>query len=192
MSTGRTPNPTDRLTNTAQDLPQSTGVPAEENAPQPAVDLADDLAGIISNQADVLAQRLVYHCQTLFGVGAMSVDYVNAKNSVLVIANALRNKSEKVAVQTLTRLGTAQNPQINDSTLPFKNNSQVAGLLEGLLMDAAMQAYADYPGKQKEARLLLDSYAQAANEQMQRQSRALGPVSVQGAQGAGAGPNARS
>lgn len=183
MSTGTTPNPTDG---------SASGAAAADAGAQTPFDLAEDLAGIISGQADVLAQRLVYHCQTMFGVGAMSVDIVNAKNSVLVFANSLRNKSDKLAVGTLTRLGTGQNAQINDGTLPFKNNSQVAGLLEGLLLDAAMTAYRDDAGKQKEARLLLDSYSQAANEHLQRQSRALGPVSAQGAQGAGAGPNARS
>ncbi|MEO5953409.1 MAG: hypothetical protein ABIQ44_13170, partial [Chloroflexia bacterium] len=187
MSTGTTPNPPDRATNVApkmeapaQELGGAGDAGTMEQAP---FDLAEDLAGIISGQADVLAQRLVYHCQTMFGVGAMSVDIVNARNSVLVFANSLRNKSDQLAVGTLTRLGSAQNAQINDTTLPFKNNSQVAGLLEGLLIDAAMTAYRDDAGKQNEARLLLDSYSQAANEHLQRQTRALGPVSSQGAQG---------
>ncbi len=131
MSTGNTPNPPDRPTNIA---PKDEGQASEQAAPadtatQAPFDLADDLARVISEQADVLAQRLVYHTQTLFGVGAMSVDVVNARNSVMVFANALRNKSEQLAVGTLAMLGTGQNAQINDGTLPFKNNSQVAGAI---------------------------------------------------------------
>lgn len=191
MSTGNTPNPPDRPTNQAPEpatpaVSDATGPQAE---PQQPFNLAEDIARILTEQADVLAQRLVYHTQTMFGVGATGVDVVNARNSVLVVAHALRNRSESGAVSTLVGLGTAQNAQINDATLPFQNNSQVAGLLEGLILDTAQQAYRDDPARLREARLLLDSYSQAANEHLQRQSRAL---TIHGAQGPGAGANARS
>src|SRR4051794_21177353 len=119
MSTGHTPNPPDRLTNRAPEpatpaIPDATAPQAE---PQQPFNLAEDIARILTEQADVLAQRLVYHTQTMFGVGATGVDVVNARNSVLVVANALRNRSENVAVSTLVGLGTAQNAQINDATL---------------------------------------------------------------------------
>lgn len=194
MTTGNMPNPPDRLTNQAP-----AEAAASQTQPDPSVeaaqapfDLAVDIARIISEQADVIAQRLVYHTQLLNGVSAMSVDIVNARNSVVVFANALSTGSQQAAVQTLASTGTAQNAQINDMTLPFKNNSQVAGLLEGLILDAATQAYRDNPARQREARLLLDTYAQAANEHLQRQSGALVAVSAQAAQWTGAGPNARS
>ncbi|MGA7732565.1 MAG: hypothetical protein WCD37_14995 [Chloroflexia bacterium] len=194
MTTGNMPNPPDRLTSMAptEGARAQTQTEPEAGEPQQPLDLAGDIARIITEQADVLAQRLVYHTQLLFGVSAMAVDIVNARNSVLVVANAVRNRSEKQAVGTLVNVGTPQNAQINDGTLPFKNNSQVAGLLEGLILDTVSQAYRDDPARQREARLLLDTYSQSANEQLQGQSSALGPVMVQGSQGIGANPNARS
>ena len=194
MTTGNMPNPPDRLTNQApaEAARAQTQVAPEDGQTLSAFDLADDIGRIITEQADVLAQRLVYHTQLLFGVGALGVDVVNARNSVLVVANALRNRSEDLAVSTLVNVGTPQNAQINDATLPFQNNSQVAGLLEGLILDVVMQAYRDDPARQHDARLLLEAYFQAANEYLLRRSRALAPVTPQGGQGIGAGPNARS
>src|SRR5215213_9600763 len=172
MTTGNMPNPPDRLTNQAPtegaQAQTQPGIEAEE-APT-TFDLASDVANIIAGQVDVLAQRLVYHTQLMYGVGALGIDVVNARNSVVVFANALRNGTEQSAVRTLVSTGTAQNPQINDMTLPFKNSGQVAGLLEGLIIDAVMFAYRDDPARQLAARLLIDSYAQAANEQLQRQA----------------------
>jgi hypothetical protein len=191
------PNPPDRPTNAAPaEAAEATTQPTEaapaDGQSQPPFDLAEDIAGIITEQADVLAQRLAYHTQLLFGVSAHGVDVVNGRNSVMVAANALRNRSQTLAVGALVNLGTPQNAQINDGTLPFKNNSQVAGLLEGLILDAVTQAYRDDPARQQEARLLLDGYWQAANEQLQSRSRGLSAVTTQGSQGMGPGPNARS
>jgi hypothetical protein len=194
MTTGNMPNPPDRLTNQAPtEAAKAQTQPGIEAGEAPTTfDLASDVATIIEGQVDVLAQRLVYHTQLMYGVGALGVDVVTARNSVVVFANALRNGTEQAAVHTLVCTGTSQNPQINDMTLPFKNNGQVAGLLEGLILDAVMFAYRDDPARQHDARLLIDSYAQAANEQLQRQTRSLGPVGAQAAQGSGGHPNARS
>jgi hypothetical protein len=193
MTTGNMPNPPDRLTNQAPtEAAQAQTQPTPDGQEQVPFDLAADIARIIAEQADVLAQRLNYHSQLLFGVSAHGVDVVNARNGVVVVANALHNRSDNAAVAALVNLGTPQNPQINDATLPFKNNSQVAGLLEGLILDTVVQAYRDDPARQREARLLLENYWQAANEQLHSRSRALGPVTTQGSQGMGPGPNARS
>ncbi len=194
MTTGTTPNSPDRPTNqappdTAQ--PQAPA-PSADGQPQQPFDLPGDIARIITEQADVLAQRLAYHSQLLFGVGATGVDIVNARNSVMVVANALQKSSEDLAVDTLVSLGTPQNPQINDATLPFRNNSQVAGMLEGLILDTVSQAYSDALDRLRDARLLLDAYFQKANEQLQRRTRALGTITTQGSQGMGPRPNARS
>jgi hypothetical protein len=176
MSTGKMPNPPDSLTGKvpaqAAEAQAQADPQAEASAQQP-FDLASDLASIIEAQADVIAQRLVYHSQVQFGVSAQGVDVVNARNSTLIVANALRNKADKQMISTLVDLGTAQRPQINDATLPFRNNGLTAGLLEGLLLDVATQAYRDNPDRTKEAKLLLNGYFQAANERIENPSTAL-------------------
>lgn len=164
MSTGNTPNPPD--------------TPTGDTSPS----LAADVAGIIEREADTLAQRLVYHSQTMYGVGAVGVDVVSARNSALVFANALRNNATAQADHTLMNVGESQAVQINDGTLPFKNNVQVAGLLEGLIIDTVARAYAEDPATVRAARTMLDGLFQSANEKMQHQSRALVQLH---------GPNAR-
>jgi hypothetical protein len=181
MTTGQTPNPPDSLTNQAPPAANDAAPPKQQTTPpgggnqaeSAPASLAEDVARIIEGQADVIAQRLVYHSQTLFGVSATGVDIVNARNSVLVVANALRNRAESQAVNTLANLGDPQIAQINDATLPFMSNNQVAGLLEGLLLDTVTQAYRDDPSRIREARLLLDSYFQAANEYLQSVPKSL-------------------
>ncbi|HST04210.1 MAG TPA: hypothetical protein VLQ48_05680 [Chloroflexia bacterium] len=176
MSTGHMPNPPDRPTRKVPEQAadaQAQADPQAQAPAQPPFDLASDLASIIEAQADVIAQRLTYHNQMLFGVSAQAVDVVNARNSTLIVANALRNKADKQMISTLVDLGTAQRPQINDATLPFRHNGLTAGLLEGILLDVASMAYRDNPDRTKEARLLLNGYFQAANERIENPSRAL-------------------
>lgn len=184
MSTGNMPEMPDQPTSKAptqsaeaqtQANPQLDASPqqAQAPAPQQPFDLASDMAGIIEAQADVIAQRLNYHTQTLFGVSAQGVDVVNGRNSILILANALRNNADKQAISTLVNLGTAQMPQINDATLPFRTNSLVAGLLEGLVLDVVTQAYQNDPDRTKAARLLLNGYFQAANEHLENPGTAL-------------------
>lgn len=182
MSTGSKPNTPEQPTSQA---PAQTAP-----ATQAPFDLASDIAGIIEAQADVIAQRLAYHSQVLFGVSAQGVDVVNGRNSTLIVANALRNDAEKQAISTLVNLGTSQTPQINDATLPYHNNSLAAGLLEGLLLDVVAQAYQSNPDRTKEARLLLDGYFQAANERLENPTRALGSLAPQSNQSLTPDPNA--
>src|SRR4029079_16515541 len=125
--------PTESAKAQTQGNPAPDASPQQAPAPEQPFNLASDMAGIIEAQADVIAQRLNYHTQTLFGVSAQGTDVVNGRNSTLILANALRNNADKQAISTLVDLGTAQLPQINDATLPFKTNSLVAGLLEGLV-----------------------------------------------------------
>lgn len=181
MSTGSKPNPPEQPTGQA---------PAQ--ATQAPFDLASDIAGIIEAQADVIAQRLAYHSQVLFGVSAQGVDVVNGRNSTLIVANALRNDAEKQAISTLVNLGTSQTPQINDATLPYHNNSLAAGLLEGLLLDVVAQAYRNNLDRTKEARLLLDGYFQAANKRLENPTRALESLAPQSSQSFIPDPNAHS
>jgi hypothetical protein len=70
-------------------------------------------------------------------------------------------------------LGTAQRPQINDATLPFRTNNLVAGLLEGIVLDIVSKAYQSDPSRIEAARLLLNGYFQAANERLENPSRAI-------------------
>ena len=194
MTTGRVPNPPDRLTSQFPTQgADATTQPGIEAAPaEQPLTLTEDMARIIAEQSDSLAQRLVYHVQLLYGPGAFAIDIVSARNCAIVISNALRSGTHQAAVDSLMRLGSPQNAQINDNTVPFKNNAQVAGLFEGLLIDVMQLAYRDDPARLSAARLLLESISQEANEQLQRQSRALGPVSAEAAQWTGGHPNARS
>src|SRR6478672_286539 len=128
MSTGNMPNPPDMLTSQVppgdpQTQNAATASPAD-TAPAPAqpASLGGDMAAILEREADVLAQRLVYHCQIMYGVGAVAIDIVNARNAALVFANALRNGATGVAEYTLVDLGDPQLVQVNDGTVPFKNN----------------------------------------------------------------------
>ena len=104
----------------------------------------------------------------------------------LIVANALRNGSNSAAVNTLANLSDAQISQVNDRTLPFKVGSQIAGLLEGLLADSVTRAFKDDPGKQREARVMLERIFQAANEKALAQPKGLVAF-----QAPGPGPNAR-
>lgn len=183
MSTGNMPNPPETPTSQVppgdpqtQNAATAASAPTDSdtaNAPAQPASLAEGIAAILEREADTTAQRLVYHCQIMYGVGAVGVDPVNARNSVLVLANALRNGAGDQAEETLIGLGDPQFTQINDGTLPFKNNAQVAGLFEGLVMDAVSRAYADDPARVKEARSLLDGIFQPANERMQQIARRL-------------------
>jgi len=181
MSTDNMPNRPDAPTGRAPDgNPQTqdaaatsvTSEAAPEAAPAP-FNLAEDVASIIESNADILAQRLVYHSQIMFGVGAIGVDVVNARNLALVLANSIRNGADVQAEQALVGLGEPQLVQINDGTLPFKNNSLVAGLFEGLVLETLSRAYADNPDRLNEARTMLNDIFQPANETMQSMTRYL-------------------
>jgi hypothetical protein len=185
------PNPPDHLSTQAaagdvkgQDGGVATPV---EGTTEGATSLGADMARILVEDADVLAQQMVYHSQIMFGVSAMGTDAVNARNSVLVIANALRNGTNAPAVHALANLGDAQIAQVNDRTLPCKMGTQVAGLLEGLLLDSIGRAYKDDSDKQREARTMLERIFQAANEKAWAQPKGLVAF-----QAPGPGPNARS
>jgi hypothetical protein len=193
MTTGNMPNPPDHLSTqaTAGDVQgQATadipGVGDVGTATQEAPTLGVDMARILEEEADVLAQQMVYHSQIMFGVGAMGTDAVNARNSVMIIANALRNGANAPAVHTLANLADAQISQVNDRTLPFKTHSQIAGLLEGLLLDSISRGYKDDSHKQREARAMLDGIFQKANERAWVTSKGLVAF-----QAPGPHPNAR-
>jgi hypothetical protein len=192
MSTGNMPNPPDMpTTQIPPGDPQTQNAAAGASTAPTAqpLSLAEEIATIIERDADVLAQRLVYHSQMMYGVGAVGVDIVNARNSALVLANALRNRASGQGEQTLINLGDPQITQVNDATLPFKNNAQVTGLFEGLVNDTISRAFADDASRSGEARILLAGIFQPANERMQTITRmmtsgadlkALGPGMVEG------------
>ncbi len=196
MTTGNMPNPPDQLTTqaTERDVQGQATAQATENVIGEAHDdtqmgsgISADIARILEEDADVLAQQMVYHSQMMFGVSATGTDGVNARNSVLVIANALRNGTDAPAINALANLGDAQIAQVNDRTLPFKMGSQVAGLLEGLLLDSISRALKDDTAKQKEARAKLDEIFQRANDH----AWAI-PKGLIAFQAPGPGPNART
>ena len=194
MTTGNMPNPTDHLSTQAatgdvqgQATEVVPGDPTDNASTAGGSALGADIARILEEDAAVLAQQMVYHSQIMFGVGATGTDTVNAHNSVLIIANALRNGASGPAVHALANLGEAQISQVNDRTLPFKMGSQVAGLLEGLLLDSISRAYKDDTGKQREARALLEGIFQEANERAWATPKGLIAF-----QAPGPGPNART
>jgi hypothetical protein len=149
-------------------------------------DIGADIARVIEEQIDIIVQRQVYHTQLMFGVGGLGTDPVNARNAALTIAQALRDKTTENVTYTLANLGDAQMSQINDHTTPFNFNQQVAGLLEGILVDTVSQAYKGNPMRQHEARTMLEQLFIDANEQMEAR-----PKSSLVFQLASAGTNAR-
>jgi hypothetical protein len=169
---------------------QKADAPVESPEAAPAeapFSLPADMARILREQADTLAQQLSYHSQLLLGVSAMGTDVVNARNTVLTLANAIENNTAHEAEHALTHLGSGQTSQVNDRTLPFQLNSQVAGLLQGLVLDSLSRAYAVEPSRAKEMRAMLEPLFQSANERALTQPRHMVLW-----QAPGPHPNARS
>jgi hypothetical protein len=191
MSTGNMPNPPDAPTSQVppgDPQAQSAATSTAGSPPSPATpafNLAEDIAGIIEREADILAQRLLYHSQTMYGVGAVGVDIVNARNAAMVLANALRNSADMQAEESLFGIGEPQVVQVNDATLPFKNNGQVAGLFEGLVLETLSRAYADNPDRLQQARALLEGIFQPANERMEQINRLMTNIASMKALGSG-------
>src|SRR5437867_3126494 len=132
---------------------QTTVPPAEEAAsPSQAepVPLGEEIARIIEEQIEIIVQRQVYHTQLMFGVSGLGTDPVNARIAALTIARALRNDTPEIVHSTLANLGDAQISQINDHTTPYNFNPQVAGLLEGILVDTVSQQMKDDPARRRE------------------------------------------
>jgi hypothetical protein len=168
------PKPPDQPTNqTATSAVEAQGtVPADQAAPPaPAalLPLNEDMARIIEEQVDIITQRQVYHTQLLFGVSGIGTDPVSARSSTLTIARGLRNNTPEIVKSSLANLGDAQLSQINDHTTPFNFNQQVAGLLEGILLDTVYQQMRDDPARLGEARMLLEQLFVDANEEMEKQ-----------------------
>ncbi len=193
MSTEHIPNPptnpTAQTTDAgvkAQSAPTAQPPAVEAQAAQALLPLGADMARIFEEQSDIISQRLVYNTQVLMGVSALGSDPVSARDTTLVVANALRNGNPDAIERTLVNLGDAQVAQINDKTSPLKLNSQLAGLLEGILLDTVSRAYSADPARLREARTMLDNLFLPANEVMQSQPRAMVEF-----QAPGPGPNAR-
>ena len=167
MTTGNMPNPPDQPTTQVVPSDSSSGTEIgtiPEQAAALPVSLADDMALIIEKQGDVIAQKQLYHSQLLLGVSALGTDVVSAKESALMMAHAIRNSDTSSAMHTLVNLGDPQFSQVNDRTLPYRFNSQMAGLLQGIIMDEIAQAYRADPGKANEARVMLARLFESAEE----------------------------
>lgn len=152
----------------AQSAPEQTALP--DAAPQ--LPLNEDMARILEEQIDLIVQRQMYHSQMMVGVSALGSDSVSARNTVLTVAGALRQGSAEGVEYALVNLGDSQISQINDHTLPFKFNAQVAGLLEGLIIDTLAQAYRADPARAREARSTLEAMFLDANEEAEKQHKA--------------------
>ena len=165
MSTGHMPNPPDHLTSQTGQTVADQAAPVEgPSAEAPPLSLAEEMARIIEEQADVIAQKQLYHAQTMVGVSAVGTDVVNARNAALVIADALRTGDHTRVEHVLANLGDPQVSQVNDRTLPFRFNLQIAGLLEGIIIETISTAYAGDSARIGEARLMLEQVFQPANE----------------------------
>lgn len=190
MSTGHMPNPPDHLTaqatnqdvkgqTTAGTQPQAAQANTGQTATEPQAEVApqlplnEDMARIIEGHVGVIAQRLVYNSQMLFGVGGLGTDPVSARDIPLAVAEALKQQVAAPGVYALVNAGDAQIVQVNDRTFPYRFNSQIAGLLEGILMDTISYAYKDDRARQKEARTLLSGLFIAANDELQLQAKAI-------------------
>jgi hypothetical protein len=181
MSTGHTPNPPDHLTTqaTQRDV-QGQDAGSEQlhaDAQQQPLSLGADIARILEEQVDIIAQKQIYHSQMMVGVAALGSDPVNARNTVLTIATALRNEGATALEHSLVKLADPQAAQINDRTLPYRFNAQMAGMLEGILIQTVSEAYGNDPTRLKEARLMLERLFAPANEEMQSSTKA--PPSLQ-------------
>jgi hypothetical protein len=184
------PNPPDqptKLTPAGDPQTQLAATEATETAVQAPLPLNADVARVLEEQVDTIAQRQVYHSQMMFGVSGIGTDPVSGVNVVRAIANALRNGSDNAAIYALVHLGDPQTNQINDHTTPFNFNPQIAGLLEGILVDTIRQAYRDDPERQQEARSMLERIFVEANEQMTMQPKAMLAFQAPGPR-----PNARA
>ena len=176
MTTGHTPNPPNHLTTQATDRDvhgQEVAPDVQPGGTEQPLSLGGDMARIIEGQIDIITQRLVYHSQMMFGVGGMGSDPVTARNTTLIVADALRNQRQEDVEHALVNLADPMLVQINDRTTPYKVNAQVEGILEGILVDTISKAYQDDPARVREARVMLESLFQVANEQMQAQSKAM-------------------
>ena len=196
MSTDHMPNPPDQPTKLADQssaqtqaaapvAAQATAAPtgpaievgAEAQAQvqaepaAPALSLAEDIARVLEEQVDVIVQRQNYHSQLLLGVSGIGTDVVNARNSTLTMANALRNSRPDQVIFTLSNLGDAQRVQINDQSMPFKFNAQIAGLFEGIILDTVSSAFKADAARQAEARVMLETLFVEANEALEGQSK---------------------
>lgn len=140
---------------------------------EPVAPLNEEIAGIIEDRLGTIAQQLVYHCQLLMGVSGVGTDPVTARDGAYYIAQSLREQSLAPGVHALVNLGDAQIAQVNDRTFPFKFNAQVAGLLEGIIVDTVSKAYSDNPSRRKDAARLLNTIFLAANDQLQRELKVI-------------------
>ncbi len=181
MSTDHMPKPPDQPTEQANapSVPSQAVAPIEQTGAEAVakeaepLDIGADMARIMEEQVEVIVQRQVYHTQMMFGVSGLGTDPVNARNATLTIAGALRNKTPEIVLYTLVNLGDAQLSQINDQSIPFKFNVQVAGLLEGILIDTINQAYKGDPPRQHEARTMLEQMFIDANEQAETHPKSV-------------------
>lgn len=207
MSTGHMPTPPDHLTTQAanadvkgQTVPSSASAqPAKSNAAPPAtaattpaqgevpaapqLPLNEELAKLFEDQLGTIAQKMVYNCQLLFGVGGMGTDPVSAREALMVIAGALRSRNLAPGVYALVNLGDPQIVQVNDRTFPFRFSEQATGLLEGILLDTTAKAYKTDPERAKQAHTLLSSLFITANEELQKQLKVIPMMSQAPAMG---------
>ncbi|MDQ3928008.1 MAG: hypothetical protein M3328_02545 [Chloroflexota bacterium] len=159
---------------TAATATAATGAEAQaEPGAEPRLSLNEEIAQIIEDQLGHIAQKMVYHCQTMFGVGGIGTDPVTARDGAYYVAQALREQSLAPGVHALVNLGDAQIAQVNDRTFPFKFNAQAAGLLEGIIADTVSKAYSGDPARRKEGVRLLNSIFLAANDQLQRELKVI-------------------
>ncbi len=159
---------------TGAQAPGATTAEAQPDAQiEPVVPLNEEVAGIIEDRLGTIAQQLVYHTQMLFGVSGIGTDPVTARDGAFYIAQSLREQSLAAGVHALVNLGDAQIAQVNDRTFPFKFNAQVAGLLEGIIVDTVSKAYSDNPSRRKDATRLLNAIFHAANDQLQRELKVI-------------------
>ena len=150
----------------------------DEQVPAPAIPadeptLAEKIAQLWRQQADIIAQRIFMDTQALFGVGAIPPDVVILKSITLTLASALDQGNRASFLYTFGRNAREVSEQINDQTIPFQPGLQLGGHIEGVLRNTVTLGFRADPALHDEAQALLDDWFSPAYPALLGEPRAL-------------------
>jgi len=150
----------------------------DEPVPAPAIPqdeptLAEKIAQLWREQADIIAQRIFMDTQALFGVGAVPPDVVITRTIVLNLANALERGDQASFLFTFARNAREVSAQINDQTIPYLPGVQLGGHIEGVLRDTVSRGFRTDAAQGEQAQALLDEWFSPAYPALLGEPRAL-------------------